>query len=449
MALSKPVPPGELSSGREDSSPLLHGLKYATEPFSGWLLEPSRLAAPFAELYEDLAATGESVQVRVLSSVADLFSLIKADSDPDLAIEQLLARGAFGAVGSKSRRPLASCSWRRSLEKLFLEPRSTELLLAREASFMCPVLLTATFVGAPVSPWVAMCSLSPPAQYLQAAAAAGFGYFAYAVMQRFNGSDGEVALADRRILKRAAMITAFACGAHAMIAVCAGAPVMYVPYFTSPLVAFLCAEEIVTQPMVFLNLGYLAGMPSREIIMPLTYALGSAAANLASVSKWVSMKTVFVYGFPVGGSWICLGISAGCVYMVAQKMNQLHMQALAISEANMRRVKLTGDLLVFAWSLYPVLQAGRLLGILDPELMLLGMTAVDFLSKVGASHTMTRERYVLDKSAQRYGGDAPALQQAPRPARPAAPPAQAIRDRTSDQEPCSEPDCRSQEDDNL
>ena len=74
---------------------------------------------------------------------------------------------------------------------------------------------------------------------------------------------------------------------------------------------------------------------------------------------------------------------------------QMPTLAETTSVDNRIRCQIAGDLLVFSWSLYPIVQVFPILGLLPSDRHLMIMSALDLLSKLGVSHIMLKSRAAI------------------------------------------------------
>lgn len=67
---------------------------------------------------------------------------------------------------------------------------------------------------------------------------------------------------------------------------------------------------------------------------------------------------------------------------------------------NRLRCQVAGDLLVFCWSLSPIVQLFSVLDLLPDDKQLIIMGLLDALSKVGVIHIMLKNRTVIERCNQ-------------------------------------------------
>jgi len=149
--------------------------------------------------------------------------------------------------------------------------------------------------------------------------------------------------------------------------------------------------DLVTVPLVILNVGRIAGRGPSTMVPCLFPAVLSTAAAIGSAAATVPLH-----------QWSCLLGSAGFMLTTVTLLADLPQEAGQISAQNRRRALIGSDLLSFTWSGLPLIQALGLAGAISTGMELKLLTAIDCLMVVGTSHIVMRSNLAIQSAAEHF-----------------------------------------------
>mmetsp|Transcript_94758 Transcript_94758/g.203585 ORF Transcript_94758/g.203585 Transcript_94758/m.203585 type:complete len:395 (+) Transcript_94758:68-1252(+) len=338
-----------------------------------------RTAAPLQELAEDAASALEELLGLPAASIGGVFDSRTSGSSSSgsrvLSVYTALSELAEGSDGSSGTEKTGS-----ALRVLL--PATVYLLAAPSLSAMGPAA-------------VMLCGVSVPTKVLYGTVSLVMAVTAYSVLNRHPEE------LERSMHRRGALALVACSGLHLAFTLMADsqlpAPLSKLAY---PEVAMHFLEDFIASPLLILNLGYLAGQKPRQMVPCICYNLIATSGALgAAVSPDELQRALFLI------TNACFtGMASSCI-------GSLPGQAATLGNFNRLRVQVSGDLMIFSWTLYPVVQGLGLLSILNVPGQLRLFAGLDVLSKLGACHIMFRNREAI-VNASRYlaasGADAAA-----------------------------------------
>lgn len=310
-----------------------------------------RLAAPFIELAEDVSDSAAQLVLPRRKEVQVLGNYVFEVGSRRLVAFSELAEDT-GITGSQALAP---------------------------AMMLC--------LAAPnVSPAVFLCSFAVPTKMVYCGVSVVMAVGAWCVWGQHP--DG----ADRTVQRRGAVALLTCSGLHLAMAVAGSIPAPLASYCVHPEIVVHYLEDYVMSPMLIMNLGYLTGLNSKQMLPCIAYSLVSTTASIGAAIVPTQLQ-----GLAMMASGLCF------MGMAATTVNQLPQKAAMISTRNQLRTQVAGDLMVFGWTLYPLVQGLGLLNAVSIQGQMNTFALLDVLTKLGATHIMLRSRHALQSASEVFG----------------------------------------------
>jgi len=275
--------------------------------------------------------------------------------------------------------------------------------------------ITLSLLSGPSASAVWLCGLSFPTKVVCGSVAVIMAVGARSMWGR------EPLEADRTMQGRCALALCASSGLHLLMAVAGGVPSPLAAYAFQPEVAAHFVQDLVVGPMLILNLGHLVGVGPRSM-MP------CVALNVASTCGAIGAAAAHAYLDRMTCGIVSLA-SMGCTAYLVSKLSA---EPTSFSSLNTKRCQVAGDLLMFSWTLSPLVQLLGIHGALGVPQQLHVFAVIDVVTKIGTCHLLLRSPSALRNATEHFQAE------------PLAPSASTAR-RTCAQarqelvEPCSEP----------
>ena len=194
---------------------------------------------------------------------------------------------------------------------------------------------------------------------------------------------------ETRIAQRQCAAALFACsGMHLALALTSGFIPIPVPLYC-PEVAFHYVGDFIINPLLLLNLGFIAGVPPREMIPTMIFSfLGTTVAIGAAVAPEETQR--------LG----CLAANVCCIGCTVKRTWDLPAKAASLSWHNKRRCQAASDIMILTSAFYPIAQGATIVGILTLQSQLHIFAVLDMLSKWGVAHLLLRSEKALQHSIE-------------------------------------------------
>eukprot|EP00928_Gymnodinium_smaydae_P081002 TRINITY_DN6458_c0_g1_i2.p1 TRINITY_DN6458_c0_g1~~TRINITY_DN6458_c0_g1_i2.p1 ORF type:complete len:370 (-),score=34.93 TRINITY_DN6458_c0_g1_i2:92-1201(-) len=345
----------------------------ADAQFCAWRGVATRVAEPLLELFEDTT--------QALMSTVFFSQLVTRSRDVALELTDMFAPDLM------SDRVVSPLSTERSSTKTCEHEALVLLHMVGAAAGPVAILLLG---GPSLSPLLVVSSFGLPTKTMFATVSVVSSALAFSCWLRFPEEK------ERRVQNRSALCL-FLCSAFqlGMLALDAK-PVILQSCFASlgihpasTSIALHCIQDFICNPLLIVNLGYIAGRSSSEMLPCI--ACTSMCTLFAGLSA-LSSNTMPQAAFLSGGVFF---LSAS-----ARTIQSLHEEIDHVKAANLLRSDLVGDLMVFGWSLYLVVQGLGVAQIIGVPMQFHAFGLLDVFTKAGCSHIMLRSRKILRDAHQ-------------------------------------------------
>merc|ERR1711879_905731 len=96
-----------------------------------------------------------------------------------------------------------------------------------------------------------------------------------------------------------------------------GAPSVLATYFTNPEAAFVLGMDLLINPLLIVNTGYLAGVEARAVAGPVICSWLNTGSTLAAVSLLPVVA-------PLKPAMFCFALSGACILLSSYGLEHLH-----------------------------------------------------------------------------------------------------------------------------
>eukprot|EP00927_Polykrikos_kofoidii_P069410 TRINITY_DN64878_c0_g1_i1.p1 TRINITY_DN64878_c0_g1~~TRINITY_DN64878_c0_g1_i1.p1 ORF type:complete len:401 (+),score=22.46 TRINITY_DN64878_c0_g1_i1:193-1395(+) len=160
------------------------------------------------------------------------------------------------------------------------------------------------------------------------------------------------------------------------------------PYFRYPELTVRCVMEMIAQPVLLLNFGYLCGRPFSGLRSEIMWSvLFPVPVLVHSVS--CSVTTSLFFGvLPV----------AFVVAKLCGTVRTLQKESKHISQVNKFCSSLTGDILVFCWCWESAIATATISGFSDPSSASIYSSLLDVIGKIGMCHLSLKSSQALENA---------------------------------------------------
>jgi len=166
-----------------------------------------------------------------------------------------------------------------------------------------------------------------------------------------------------------------------------GYPTWITDYVSNPYEALHYLGDFIAMPLLQLNLAYLSGCSLGELLPALL------------LSSLTTMSTVGSTALPSAvARATCLGTSVIGIAMSAVLLQPIIDKSVDLSADNKVRARVSGDLLIFTWTLFPLAQGLEMTGSLPSEAVEIIFVGLDTINKMGVSHIMLKNASALESS---------------------------------------------------
>lgn len=245
----------------------------------------------------------------------------------------------------------------------------------------------------PASGVMLLCGQTVTMKALLVGSAATLGIGSYYLHNRF--SDDPI----RIVQKRAALACGVTGGAYLALAYAGGIPPEIAELFTLPGLTLHYVVDLIVNPLMLSNLGYLSGCSSTAMLPTLVFSELSTASFIGS--------TLNRFNPTQSSLLLCVGV--GFMALVGYSLNKLPDLAHQVGTVNRVRVKLSSDLLLFSMTLFPMIHGLCISEVIDSEGALKAFALLDALTKLGMCHISLKSERCL-KNAESTFAEAQGLQ---------------------------------------
>jgi len=166
-----------------------------------------------------------------------------------------------------------------------------------------------------------------------------------------------------------------------------GYPTWITDYVSNPYEALHYMGDFIAMPLLQLNLAYLSGCSLGELLPAMLLSSFTTASTLASTALPTAVARA-----------TCLGTSVIGIAMTAVLLQPIIDKSVELSAHNKVRARVSGDLLIFTWTLFPLAQGLEMTGSLPSEAVEIIFVGLDAINKMGVSHIMLKNASALESS---------------------------------------------------
>mmetsp|Transcript_4372 Transcript_4372/g.7504 ORF Transcript_4372/g.7504 Transcript_4372/m.7504 type:complete len:372 (+) Transcript_4372:145-1260(+) len=224
----------------------------------------------------------------------------------------------------------------------------------------------------------------PPAAMIHGGVACIFLAGAWSFSRRWPGSAGA------RLPSRTGALVCLSAAAVQFLQLWFGLhgyPTWITDCVSSPYAALHYLGDLVAMPLLELNLAYLSGCSMGEVLPAVMISSCTTMSGIASTALPSAVSRA-----------ACLGTSLLGISMTACLLQPIITKALNLSANNKERARISGDLLIITWTLFPVAQAIEMAGLLPAEAIDIMFVGLDTINKMGVGHIMLKSASALDCS---------------------------------------------------
>mmetsp|Transcript_65006 Transcript_65006/g.107777 ORF Transcript_65006/g.107777 Transcript_65006/m.107777 type:complete len:437 (+) Transcript_65006:64-1374(+) len=249
----------------------------------------------------------------------------------------------------------------------------------------------------PASGFMLLCGQTVTMKAILVGSAATLGVGSYYLFNRFADEP------NRIVQKRAALTCGVAGAAYLALVYAGGFPPEVAELFSFPELTLHYVAELIVNPLMLSNLGYLSGCSLPAMLPTLIFSELSTASFIGStLSQWNPTQSSLL---------LCVGV--GFMGLVGYSLNKLPDLADNVSVANRLRVIHASDFLMFSMTLFPMIHGLCIPEVIDPDNALKAFALLDAVTKLGMCHISLKSERVL-KNAEQLFADAQAAQPARR-----------------------------------
>lgn len=334
---------------------------------SEWLAgSASRLAAPFLELSRDAIGGLEDACQR-------------------------FRRGSIGSAleGHFTRMFVVSNKWYNRLAEQPLAIAFNELSedsglkKDRVLPMMLGLLMAAPH---PASGAILLCGYTITMKAILLSSSAVLGIGSWVCLNRHPNDP------NRDVQNKASLALAIAGGTYLGLAYLGGVPPEIAQFFNIPEVSMHYVIDLAVNPLMLANLGYLSGCSTSSMLMTIMFSELSSTALLAS--------TMSQFNTTQSSLLLCAGV--GMMGVTGYTLNKLPECAGNLSTLNRARVQISGDFLLFSWTLFPMLSGLTIAEVISPDAAIRSFALLDALSKIGVSHISIKSNQVIKNARDRF-----------------------------------------------
>eukprot|EP00747_Dinoflagellata_sp_TGD_P169374 gnl/TRDRNA2_/TRDRNA2_198212_c0_seq1.p1 gnl/TRDRNA2_/TRDRNA2_198212_c0~~gnl/TRDRNA2_/TRDRNA2_198212_c0_seq1.p1 ORF type:complete len:276 (-),score=30.04 gnl/TRDRNA2_/TRDRNA2_198212_c0_seq1:332-1159(-) len=169
-------------------------------------------------------------------------------------------------------------------------------------------------------------------------------------------------------------------------------PKEHTTYVAFPDVVVHYAQDLITSPMIVMNLGRLAGRSATQMAPTALYSVFATCAAIAAATVTDPYQQMALMSLNV------LLLTTAAVDIT----HTVPVCAAMVSTVNKFRCEVSMDLLVVSGIMYPVIQSLGLVGLVGVRTQLHWFALLDLLSKAGVCHIMLKSQQALRNTAYHF-----------------------------------------------